>query len=411
MLSKRWGICGNPHTGYPDLVYSRTVKLGWLRCLVLDDATWDAMLQQVPNDTNVAAVITGQSGPLQNDFWSDSWRDTYVSYITAFCERTYKKVRLIEFANEWDFWDNEDKATKAAELAMIGTDICKKYGMLGVLGSVASGDWKNQLTQACAVLDVAEQRLGYKVVHGFAFHPYMSACVRDGEGGFSVPSADAGWQRLSDKVREAIDIAGGRACAITEGGIKVVDAGGLNEQQLYVHGFFQDELSTFSPEEILMATYFCWTDNNGSPGEQGMNGFGLLGENSRARPAYNAATYQFQNAPIVDIPVQALISASYPAEKPPVEPPVRPPDVPPVQVPRVVSASEAHSLRWRALVPSAVYNHDFGFERHWRAPENAWWGSPLTESEQQLDDGRPIRVFANAVIVYNGSDDTTEVLT
>lgn len=409
MLAKRWGICGNPHTGYPDGVYSRTVKLGWLRCLVLDFGSWEAMLQQVPNDTNVAAVVTGQTQGLNNDFWSEGWRDRYVSCITEFCERFYKKVRLIEFTNEWDFWDNEDRVSKAAELSMIGTDICKRYGILGVLGSVASADWKAQLGEACNILDRTENALGHRVVHGFAFHPYVSYVQREGDDGFQVPESDAGWERLSDKVREAIQIAGGRACALTEGGIKVGDAGGLNEQQLYVHGYFQDELSAFTPEQLLMATYFCWVDQNGAPGERGAEGFGLINENGNLRPAYNAATYQFQNAPIVDIPVQQLIRSSYPAaiEPPVVEPPIV---VPPVQVPRRISLSDAHSLRWRAIVPSAVYNHDFGFERHWRDAANSWWGSPVTESEYTLEDDRPVRIFANAVVAYNSGDDTVEVL-
>jgi hypothetical protein len=411
MLAKRFGIAGNVHTGYPDLVYSRTVKLGWLRSLVLDFGSWEAMLQQVPNDTCVAAVVTGQTQGLNNDFWSEGWKERYEACITELCERSYKKLRLIEFTNEWDFWDNEDRAQKAAELAMIGTNICKRYGILGVLGSVASADWKAQLASAFAVIDRVESELGYEVVHGFAFHPYVSYVEREGDGGFRVP-ADPGedWERLSDKIRVAIDIAGGRPVAITEGGIKVEDAGGLDEQQLYVHGFFQDELSQFDPDELLMATYFCWCDQNGAPGEQGMQGFGLINENGRLRPAYNAATYQFQNAPVVNIPVQRLIANSYPeVEQPPVVP--EPPIQPPVQIPtRTVTVQEAMSIRWRALVPTAVYNHDFGFERHWRAPENAWWGSPLTESELLLEDERPVRIFANAVIAYNGSDDTVEVL-
>lgn len=408
MISKRWGIVGNPHTGYPDLTYMRTVKLGWLRALVLDSGSWDAMLQAVPNGTNVAAVITGQSGPLANDFWSAGWRDRYTAYVREFCERSYKKVRLIEFTNEWDFWDNLDRAEKAAELALLGTDICKEYGILGVLGSVASGDWKAQLARAINVVDGVEKKLGHKAIHGFAFHPYVSKVIREGDQGFSVPVHD--WERLSDKVREARDIAGGRACAITEGGIKVGDAGGLREQELYIHGFFQDELAQFSADELLMASYFCWTDDNGSPGEHGINGFGLLGENSRARPAYNAATYQFQNEVPSDIPLARLIKESYPPAKDPPPPPIDPPIDLPTLPQRKLSASDAHSVRWRALVPTAVYNNDFGFERAWRRAENRWWGSPITETEYQLDDGRPLRIFANAVVAYNSGDDTVEVL-
>lgn len=414
MLMKRFGIVGNPHTGYPDGVYAKSVGLGWLRALVLDSGSWEAMCDQMPATTNVAAVITGQSGPLNNDFWSDGWRERFTTYITEFCERFYKKVRLIEFTNEWDFWDNTDRAEKAAEVAMIGTQICKQYGILGVLGSVASSDWKNQLATACSVIDRAEAALGYKAVHGFAFHPYMSRVQRDGGNGFTVP--DAGWERLRDKVREAIDIAGGRPIALTELGIKVGDAGGVAEQALYVHGAFQDELAAFGPDELIMAAYFCWTDMNGAPSERGDHAFGLTGEHGQLRPAYNAALYQMRNAPVVDVPVSEWLAASRAPEashEQPASPggsnggtPVETPPPPP----QTLTEAQAHELRFRAITPSAVYNHDFGFERAWRKPENNWWGSPITEGEYTLEDGRPLRIFANAVVVYNPGEDTTEVL-
>jgi hypothetical protein len=431
MLLKQYGVCGNPHTGYPDGVYARSVGLGWLRALVLDMGSWQAMCDQMPTSTSIAAVITGQSGPLNNDFWSDGWRDRYVAYITEFCERFYKSVRLIEFVNEWDFWDNEDRAEKAAELAMIGTQICKGYGILGVLGSVASADWQAQLAKACAVLDKAEDALGYNVVHGFAFHPYMSYVERDrGKDSYVVPgngmTPSEGWERLSDKVRHAIEIAGGRPVALTEFGIKVGDAGGMDKHALYVHAAFEDELSKFTPSELIMASLFCWTDMNGAPSERGNDAFGLISESGMMRPAYNAFLYQARTAPIVDVPVSGWLAASQPGHtggNPDGTPDEAggtptPPDggngsgtqVPPiVPVARVLSPADAHAIRWRAIVPTAVYNHDFGFETHWRNADNAWWGSPVTESEQTLDDGRPVRVFANAVVAYN-ADDTTEVL-
>jgi hypothetical protein len=280
-----------------------------------------------------------------------------------------------------------------------------------VLGSVASGTWKGQLAQAIARVDEAEQRLGYDAIHGFAFHPYMSYVQRENTTPtFVVPANDdgtprVGWERLLDKVRDAIAIAGGRPCAVTEVGIKIGDAGGLDKQSLYVHGVFQDELSKLSTDELLMATYFCWTDLNGAPSERGMDAFGLVSESGVLRPAYNAALYQFQNETVVDIPVARLIADSKPARVPDVPVVVPPVVVPPAQV----TVSQAHSMRWRAIVPNAEYNHDFGFERHWRKPDNAWWGSPLTEHERTLDDGRPLRVFANAAVAYN-ADDTVEVL-
>jgi hypothetical protein len=374
------------------------------------------MYNQVPTNsgTSLAAVITGQTQGLDNDFWSDGWQQRFTECVTEFCERFYKKVRLIEFMNEWDTWDNDDRNDKAVEIGVLGTAICKRYGILGVLGSVSGGDWINELGRACTKLDAIESQVGYSVVHGFAFHPYVSSVERD-DGSFEVPNGE-GWQRLRDKVRQAIDISGGRACAITECGIKVGDAGGEEQQALYVHGTFQDELSVFSADELLMATYFCWCDQNGAPSERGPSAFGLIDAQGKLRQAYRAALYQYQNAPVVDIPIDRLLSESQAPSQPPIEPPgtIEPPQPvePPVQIPGKGSLTieEAHQIRWQAIVHNAPYHHDFGFEKAWRQPDWAWLGAPLTENESVLEgDGRPLRVFANAVVVYN-PDGTLEVL-
>lgn len=418
MLGSRYGICGNPHTGYPDHTYMQQTKLGWLRALVLDMGTWQTMCAQVPSGTNVAAVITGQSLSLGNDFWSNGWRQRFIDDVTAFCEQSYKNVRLIEWTNEWDTWSNSDRAEKAAEIAAIGTDICKKYGILGVLGSVAGADWKAELARSIARINQMEAALGYRVIHGFAFHPYASRVHRDsdveGNSGFDLPNTD--WPRICYKVREAIEIAGGRACAVTEVGIKLGDVGGIFNQETYVHGLFEDELGCLTSSELLMATYFCWTDQNGAPSERGDSAFGLIAEDGSQRPAYRAFSYQMAHAPIVDMPVAALLASSMPQEAPT--------DTGGTEVPsddetppqpnvggNVLTLEAAHQTRWQAIVHNAPYHHDFGFETAWRQPANAWWGSPITESEKTLDDGtnRALRIFANAVVVYN-SDGTTEVL-
>lgn len=78
-------------------------------------------------------------------------------------------------------------------------------------------------------------------------------------------------------------------------------------------------------------------------------------------------------------------------------------------MPATIPVADLHQMRWQAVVHNAPYHHDYGFERHWRMPDNAWWGSPITELEYTLEDGRPARVFANVVVAYNG-DDTIEVL-
>ncbi len=64
---------------------------------------------------------------------------------------------------------------------------------------------------------------------------------------------------------------------------------------------------------------------------------------------------------------------------------------------------DALAIRWRAIVPTAIYNPDAGFEKQWALPENTWWGAPLTEAEDSIEvDGeeRPVRIFANAVVAW-----------
>lgn len=420
MLTKRSGVCGSAN-GYPDTTYMRTVGLGWVRMLVQDYTVFDAFYSQVPQSTNICAVLTGESEGLYNDFWSDGWRERYVRQVTEFCERWYEKVRIIEFMNEWDFWNNGDRIPKAVELAVLGTDICKRYGILGVLGSVASGDWVSELAQASALLDRIELEQGYKVVHGFAFHPYVSYVERTGD--FVVPGhdlqPDSGWTRLSDKVRSAIQVCGGRPCAVTEVGIKVGDAGGETQQATYVHGVFQDELERLTPDECMCMCYFAWCDQNGAPSERGDAAFGLIGEQGQLREAYRAATYQFRSTPTVDVRVFDMLEGSQEPPQEPVESAPSETTSPPEEATTtqtkseteayVMTVAQAHQLRWQANVHNAPYYHDFGIETAWRKPENRWWGSPVTETEQTLDDGRAFRVFANAVVAYN-ADGTTEVL-
>lgn len=419
MLTKRSGVCGSQN-GYPDRTYMQQTKLGWLRSLVVDFSTFEAMYNQVPQGTNIAVVITGETQGLNNDFWSAGWRDRYTAQVTEFCERFYEKVRLIEFMNEWDFWGNEDRITKAVELAIVGTDICKRYGILGVLGSVASSNWVSELAQASSILDDMEQATGYKVVHGFAFHPYVSYVERTGD--FVVPGHDAqpdeGWVRLSDKVRSAIQVCGGRTCAVTEVGIKIGDAGSEEQQAIYVHGVFQDELALLTPDECMCMCYFAWCDQNGAPSERGNDAFGLIGEQGNLRAAYRAALYQFINTPVVDVPVFRLLEGSQAPQES--ETGGNPPqdETPPTtetkittgqEVPTMTTLADAHQLRWQAAISHAPYHHDFGFETAWRATANRWWGSPLTADEGTLDDGRPFRAFSNCVVAYN-ADGSVEVL-
>jgi hypothetical protein len=65
-----------------------------------------------------------------------------------------------------------------------------------------------------------------------------------------------------------------------------------DKHALYVHAAFEDELSKFTPSELIMASLFCWTDMNGAPNERGNDAFGLISESGMMRPAYNAFLYQ-----------------------------------------------------------------------------------------------------------------------
>ncbi len=65
-----------------------------------------------------------------------------------------------------------------------------------------------------------------------------------------------------------------------------------------------------------------------------------------------------------------------------------------------MTVEQAFERRWKAINPDAEYFHEHGFETAWRQRDNAWWGSPLDASENQLDDGTPIRIFANAIVAW-----------
>lgn len=77
---------------------------------------------------------------------------------------------------------------------------------------------------------------------------------------------------------------------------------------------------------------------------------------------------------------------------------------------QTLTADQLHAKRWAAhalpkLPEAPAFNAEFGFEGAWIKAENAWWGSPLTVSEDRYDVGdgtEPLaaRVFTNAVVIW-----------
>lgn len=62
-----------------------------------------------------------------------------------------------------------------------------------------------------------------------------------------------------------------------------------------------------------------------------------------------------------------------------------------------MNIADAHKIRWQAHV-DAEWHPDWGFEQYFM--EHPEIGSPLTEQEGTLDDGRPFRVFSNGAFAF-----------
>ncbi len=266
---------------------------GWVRSIVYDldqfEAKMTALKAAMPN-VKVCALLNSETAGVGDDY--SGW----ATVVLKFSNRLAGVVDAVECGNELDLLGVE--VATAAHLVRTASTFLKNNDMKVILPSVASPNWVDYLTR------LATATRGYADYCAGHFYGQRAAGFPQGWG----------FGELSDAIQTANDVSG-LPVALTEGGIKVGDAGGVDGQAGYVRRWVS-LVQSYSELRVPFGCYFAWNDSIGGPSERGDQAFGLRAEDGTPRPAWQAFA------------VAAGSGAVPPAPEPPVTPPVAPQEGP-----------------------------------------------------------------------------------
>lgn len=315
------GLVVNARNAAPERseVTALGLTAGWVRTIVYDFDSFEALLNRLDDVTGVCALLNSETDGVGGDY--SGWRDT----VQRFADRFRNRVDMVECGNELDLlgipamigadfphprdmlrWQailpghhtdptrQRISPLSAANLVRVASPILREAGMLVALTSVAGPNWVEYLRSTATMVGDAADVAN--------LHPY----------GQRMDGFPNGWGfgEYRDAIQTAHDVSG-LPVVVTECGIKVGDAGGEQGQAEYVRRWI--EITKALPSDVLgFAAYFCWADAIGGPSEHGDQAFGLRDDAWRARPAWTTFA-QGNDAGQVQPPV------------PPVDPPAEPP--------------------------------------------------------------------------------------
>lgn len=268
-------LCVNHQLQSPtDPLLARLPGVG-LRVLAYDLDELDGWLAQLDDGRPVFVTLNNECRQVGSDWrgWDAAVQDLALRFGGL---RTGGRVVAVGCGNELDIWHlqppggNPDPRLTpafAADLANRALRWLAPEGIATVATSVASGTWYAYLEAMAAAL-----------APGIAVdvHPY-------GKRADGWP-ANADWGDLEQTVRQTAALSGGRAVYVSEGGIKLGDAGGEAAQAEYVTRW----VAVMRRLGVPFASYFALYDHSGAPHEQGAQAFGLVASDGRERPALKA---------------------------------------------------------------------------------------------------------------------------
>lgn len=285
------GLVVNARNDYPEPEELAALGLaqGVLRTIVYRFDELDGMLTRIGNGPRVVALLNSETEGVGQNY--AGWSET----VGRFAGRFHGRVYAVQCGNELDLLGVP--AADAAGYVNLAADTLHAAGISVILASVAGPNWP-------AYLESAARLLRPGAADWASLHPY-------GQRAAGFP-AGWGFGELIDAVRTANDLSG-LPVALTEFGIKVRDAGGVDGQAEYLRRAAA-VVNALSLARCPFACWFAWRDTIGGPNERGEDGFGLSGEDMVARPAW----FTFAE----------LRGGQAQEPPPPVEPPESPPDAP-----------------------------------------------------------------------------------
>lgn len=292
------GICVNARGALPDWRELQTLGLsnGYIRSIVYNLDEFAAAVRpikaQLPS-VKICALLNSETDGVGDDYAG------WVGVVREFSSRLAGVVSAVEAGNELDSLGVE--VAQAAHLARSASPLLRAAGMKVILTSVAGPNWVDYMRRlATATQGYAD----FSNLHGY------------GQRAAGFPQG-WGFGELSDAIQTANEVSG-LPVALTEGGIKVGDAGGVDGQAGYVRRWVS-LVQSYSEARVPFGAYFAWRDDVGAPSERGDQAFGLRAEDGTPRPAWQAFAVAAGSGAVAPAP---------PAPIPPVTPPVVAPQEP-----------------------------------------------------------------------------------
>lgn len=267
----RLGLCTNANGLYPSPAGLAALGVGrgdFLRTPVQGPLSLvEDMLGDLPADVSLMVSLNSECAEVRSD-WS-GWVNA-CGLLAAMSRRWPGRILIVGCGNELDLWHLQPPEGQpdprltpefAADLVRSASPILRGAGIRVAMSSVASGSWPAYLSamaQACnGAADYAD------------LHLYMKRCN-------GVPN-DPNWQDASNAIIDA-QVLSGLPVICSEAGIKVNNAGGLNQQAQWAAGLAD------LPSELVC--YFAWSDGVGTAAEQGGNAFGAVDASGKRKPVW-----------------------------------------------------------------------------------------------------------------------------
>jgi hypothetical protein len=294
------GLCANWRGSWPSDEEIRELKPQFLRSIVYDSLEVGDMLASCKR--NGIGYVPLLNFPEWKQAREHGWQPALSQLLSA-----YRDIKCIELRNEWDLLgvsvDEIYRETRDAMLAIYQLDRDVKI----VLGAVAGPQWQ----EACQELSarVREHPLAKTYVIAAAFHPYGQ---RPDDFDTELP-IDWGFGDYDEQISRFVQLTGLK-CALTETGIKLIDAdsvsakpGDSEEQQARYIETAIKSVRLLGKELVWKMSIFGYNDALGAPSERDAHAFGLKSANSVKRPAWRTyaeqqSSVQLPNAPIVKGP-------------------------------------------------------------------------------------------------------------
>jgi hypothetical protein len=280
------GICINANGAVPDADECGELGLtpsSWVRTPIQGSLSLlDAALERLPRHTNLMVALNSECQEVGPD-WS-GWE----SACTLLARRYADRVKIVGCGNELDLWhlqppvgapDPRLTPAFAAELVRRASPILRPAGIKVAMSSVASGSWFDYLEEMANLCrreaDYADLHLYVKRVDGLP--PGSDPII---------------WQEAEAALNQARERSGGLPVICSEAGIKVVDAGGFDQQAAWGERLLglAKRLNTAT---FPLVCLFAWSDGIGTEHEQGLNAFGARGADGEPKPLWFALQRSF----------------------------------------------------------------------------------------------------------------------